>query len=470
MVSPRNLATLIVTAALCAVPGAAADTVPATAVSASATSVSHPASVPATTATPDFDGDGKADLAWSYLGPWEDTRIHVRYGNGTTVMITAQRTILDEIGMVGNPLLAADLNDDGHSDLLFIAVGLESGTSLCALFGSDAGLPLDSLQCRTVTGLSSTRYVASLALLEQPTRRLVMGEVSSKAGASGQLAVYALGADGFPGGAPTIVRPGAGKLPKLSDAGSFGRELTASDNQLFVGAPLASVGSAKEAGAVMALGFGTSGVTTARAITQNTAGVAGTAAKGDRFGSGVAARDGYLAVGTPGDKVGTVKEAGTVQLFTLAPGTVTPAQQLSQSSPGVPGASEPRDRFGQSVAIGTVCVGVTGVIVGAPHEAVTTDGEVQGAATVIPLDAAADCAAEALYEGHGLGGKPQSGRFLGEQLAVVRDAGDSADQVVVAGEGLFSDMSPIGALGVWSAQTRKAGYYVKECVERLTGR
>ena len=83
----------------------------------------------------------------------------------------------------------------------------------------------------------------------------------------------------------------------------------------------------------------------------------------------MAARDGYLAVGTYGDAVGSVKSTGSVQIFTLSKGKVTPKTRLSQASTGVPGKAEKYDQFGRAVALATSCSGVPAVVVGAPAEA-----------------------------------------------------------------------------------------------------
>ncbi|MER8028983.1 FG-GAP-like repeat-containing protein [Streptomyces bauhiniae] len=94
-------------------------------------------------------------------------------------------------------------------------------------------------------------------------------------------------------------------------------------------------------------------------IHQDTTGVPGTGESGDLFGSSVGTgdinSDGYadVAVGTPGEKLGKIAEAGSVTiLFGSASGLTTKgAQGWTQDSKGVPGGSETGDRFGQSVRL-----------------------------------------------------------------------------------------------------------------------
>lgn len=97
---------------------------------------------------------------------------------------------------------------------------------------------------------------------------------------------------------------------------------------------------------------GATGVSSAKAITQSTSGVTGVAGKGDNFGGSLAAADGYLAVGAPWDDVESVKNTGSVQVFTVTSKGLTPVRRVSQYGSAVPGKAEPYDIFGYSVAFG----------------------------------------------------------------------------------------------------------------------
>ncbi|HST80743.1 MAG TPA: FG-GAP and VCBS repeat-containing protein, partial [Kineosporiaceae bacterium] len=112
-------------------------------------------------------------------------------------------------------------------------------------------------------------------------------------------------------------------------------------------------------------------------VNQSTSGVSGTSAASDAFGSTLAAGDvtgdgmDELLIGIPNKKVGGKKEAGAVVVLKgSSTGTVTSgAQWLDQSTPGVPGAPEYRDHFGQSIAVGKLNKNkYRDVVIGAPWE------------------------------------------------------------------------------------------------------
>ncbi len=104
-------------------------------------------------------------------------------------------------------------------------------------------------------------------------------------------------------------------------------------------------------------------------INQDTAGVPGVgeagnidANYGDQFGYALAAGDvtgdGYpdIAVGVPGEGIGSIREAGSVVLLKggSAGLTGTGAQAFNQSTSGVPGVSETHDNFGRTVLLADV--------------------------------------------------------------------------------------------------------------------
>ncbi|MFD8976367.1 MULTISPECIES: FG-GAP repeat protein [unclassified Streptomyces] len=93
--------------------------------------------------------------------------------------------------------------------------------------------------------------------------------------------------------------------------------------------------------------------------TQNSAGVPGVSERGDGWGAdlslGDTDRDGYadLAIGAPGEDIGTVADAGMVTVLrgTARGLTGAGAASWTQDSPSVPGGVERGDRFGGQVRL-----------------------------------------------------------------------------------------------------------------------
>ncbi|MFD9464232.1 FG-GAP-like repeat-containing protein [Streptomyces sp. NPDC060027] len=117
--------------------------------------------------------------------------------------------------------------------------------------------------------------------------------------------------------------------------------------------------------------------TRTQTITQNTAGVPGVSEKSDQFGgrlsAGDANGDGYpdLAVGVPGEAIGSKKKAGAVVLLKggRAGLTGTGARAFHQDTAGVPGVAEAGDLFGGSARLLDMTGdGKADLVVGAPGE------------------------------------------------------------------------------------------------------
>ena len=423
-------------------------------------------------ASPDFDGDGTVDYALVHSVDDDFNEIVVRYGSGTELVLSNQAVLGKETGFVNHPI-ARDLNADGYTDLAFgaqaSADGIAEKAHVGVVLGSRSGLDLATLHLLALPETGSRRGVTSLALVESPTLRLAIGTSAWTGGGHGEVAVYSVSSAGVPVGAATVLRPGSGKVPKLTDRDSFGTALATSGSQLFIGASDATVASKTRAGAVVQVGFGASGPTSAKVITQATKGVTGAPGKNDYFGASLAARDGYLVVGAPGDAVGNVKTTGSVQLFTIGKSSVKPVKRIWQGTTGVPGKAERNDRFGSSVGLGSVCAGVPAIVVGGSGEAIAKGHYGDGSVWVIPVKITKQCPARQLWEGHGIGGTPTYFRGLGGDVAVIRQAGESADRILMAGGGWFSE-GPNGVLAIWSAQTLSPLLYEEDLVYGFAGR
>lgn len=148
---------------------------------------------------------------------------------------------------------------------------------------------------------------------------------------------------------------------------------------LLVGAPGEDLGRTVDAGAVTIAQLSDDTglpVGAIRAVDQNSPKMAGTAEKGDAFGSSVSTiqygnDDTSLSlVGTPGEDVGSARDAGMVQ-------TVGNGVGWTQNTKGVPGHSESGDRMGASLG-GAIDTGADRPLIGVPGENASTGAVIVG--------------------------------------------------------------------------------------------
>ena len=158
---------------------------------------------------------------------------------------------------------------------------------------------------------------------------------------------------------------------------------TGDGDVLVVGVPHEDVGATVDAGAIELFSATTDSVSM---MTQNRRGAGGQAETGDLYGSTIdhwwtftdqpVAR---IAIGVPGEDVGSAQDAGMVSFATFDLGQ-TPEDGMSalkgiketvtQDTPGVPGAVEAGDRYGTSLLTGEFGQdsGRVNLVVGAPYE------------------------------------------------------------------------------------------------------
>lgn len=180
--------------------------------------------------------------------------------------------------------------------------------------------------------------------------------------------------------------------------GKFGWALAANDfngdgfGDLAVGSP------GQEA--VLVLKGGSTGLSSVgvRSLTQATAGLPGTKAAGDSFGSSLASGDltgdgrSDLVIGAPGDRDGHTFAAGSVTVLRGSSNglTVTGARQITKESTGVQGSSTKDathpDRFGESLAIGFLTTDDRmDLAIGSPGSPVGVSGSVRRGAGVVHI-------------------------------------------------------------------------------------
>lgn len=379
-----------------------------------------PAPVPG--ASPDFDGDGRPDLAIGGLYGG----VQIRYGDDREQELAERDLGSEQDAIPGEALLARDVNGDGYADLLLTD---EDARELLVLLGGPSGLIAQSVH-RYPAPSGARTFGHAIALVTKPAKLLVAGgEQTSVKG--GSLAVYPLGSDGLPSGTPFWINQNSAGVPGTAESGDeFGFSLAAEGSTLVVGVPGEDIGKVKDAGNIVVLtytgGTSFSGV----GIGQNSSGVADKAENNDQFGHAVAIGNGYLAVGVPGESSG----AGMVQVFTAA-AKPTPKYTIDQNSKGVPGGNERGDLFGASVALARLCSGKVGVVVGAPGEQI---GVGDGAGWVVPFSRSGSCPSRLIVEGPGeiLSGSRVEGGLLGSSVTTLRAPGAATDTVVLGGSGI----------------------------------
>jgi hypothetical protein len=254
-------------------------------------------------------------------------------------------------------------------------------------------------------------------------------------------------------------------VPDVAEAGdAFGQALAVGDfngdgvADLAVGVPAEGVGSGAsvEAGAgAVNVFYGWSGgyqlFVGYQAWDQDIVGVPGTSEAGDAFGAALAAGDfncdlrSDLAVGVPLEDVGSVSNAGAVNVFYAGSAALTNvgAQLWHQDSPGIANGPQSADELGHALAAGDFDGdGCDDLAIGVP-------GEDPGGFFSLPNDFFG--AVHVLYggpngltstdsqfwrRGHaGLGGWPDGFDFFGWSLAAGDFDGDGNDDLAIGGPG-----------------------------------
>ncbi|MDJ1639036.1 S1 family peptidase [Streptomyces pakalii] len=269
----------------------------------------------------------------------------------------------------------ADYNCDGARD---VAVGDPDATVASAskagrvqiVLGDDKGHSEVSQGTQTVSGTAEAndRFGATLASFDHDLDGCtdlavgVPGEaIGTEAAAGGVHLIYGAPA-GLGQGKKTVnltQGAGSGSLAALKAEADdrMGQALAA--GRTLAGEPYLAIGVPGEdgtdglvnAGAVIYIrGTGTSNVL----LNQDKEGIPGTMEKGDEFGASLAGSPQHLAVGAPGEAIGTKTKAGAVSLFSHTLNNAklpTPIAGVDQDLPTVEGTAEAGDQFGFSVAM-----------------------------------------------------------------------------------------------------------------------
>lgn len=321
----------------------------------------------------DLDNDGYADLIVG--SPGEDLTGGTDQGSVTVVWGTygfqgmdggtslTEPTTRTGAGF-GRGLATGDLDNDNRADLAVL-----TSTRLYALTGGF-----------TRSGAPATRSVPG-SDGKPPFTGLTIGEAAAgdlNADGADDLAVFGTAGGGTPYTGVFLGRAKSGPLWNRNLAGGTAGDIGDVDHDGFGDV---ITGLATSGGGRVRLWYGgTGGFDAERAaatIDQDTAGVPGADEAGDLFGFSVSTGDtngdGFqdVAVGVPGEDVGTLADAGDVVLLRGGPAGLTGAgaQVFHQDTEGVPGGAEAKDQFGRTVHLyDATHEGDADLAVSAPYE------------------------------------------------------------------------------------------------------
>ncbi|GAA2099417.1 FG-GAP-like repeat-containing protein [Actinomadura alba] len=316
----------------------------------------------ASLASADFDRDGYADLAIG--APFEDVdgsvnagSVTVVYGSAGGLSSRAARFVLAPSLRVhkarfGESLAAAEFASGGAPDLAVAAPGGEAiwvYDDVATAGTSGTRVPLNDVE----NHVSEIRLIAA-DFTGDGRPDLVTSRLNNLDGIDiGRVDLYSGSASGLsllvPNAAPGGRQAAAGDINGDGRADLVTRMFESEDPEVN--------------GGTVAVNLATgTGFRRQLLVTQDTSGVPGTGEQGDGFGAGLAVGDlngdgkGDVAIGAPGEDIGTVADAGafTVLYGTASGVTTAGAQQIGQNTADVPGNAETRDAFGYELSVANV--------------------------------------------------------------------------------------------------------------------
>ena len=299
-----------------------------------------------------------------------------------TVFLGALLIVLRPLPVSGQVLsVLSDFNGDGISDLAigvpFENFGATDGGGVNVIYGSAAGLSAVgnefwSQDSAGIVGVAETgdRFGSALAAGDfngDGFADLAIGVPFEDSGATndgGVNVIYGSAAGLTAAGNQFWSQNSAGIAGAAETGDQFGLALAVGDfngdgfADLAIGVPFEDFGATDDGGVNVIYGSA-AGLTAAgnQFWSQNSAGIAGGAESGDRFGSVLAAANfGHtfhadLAIGVPFEDFGATDDGGVNVIYGSAAGLTAAGNQFwSQDSTGIAGAAETGDRFGSALA------------------------------------------------------------------------------------------------------------------------
>ncbi len=319
----------------------------------------------------DIDGDGQTDPVVGVPDRTPTGGIVVygtRAGDAPRFLPGSAFAGLDASPSFGTTVARVDANDDGCDDLLVADPDRPGGAAVDVLWGSPQGI--QTVGATQVVerhgrhdGFGTSLAVNIIGCYPEPcqsTAELWVGAPGRGVDgvpAAGAVDLFEFDTHGAAHYTGTATANDADPYFHATPGGRFGSVLASERTQsVLVGLPNATVNGKAQAGAVLGMTRYGNAFHAVFLVSQNSPGFDGGAEPGDHFGATIATGGSYqdtqYAVGVPDEDVGTVRDAGLVDLFDLDFGYAHFDGGFTQNSSGVPGVAEPGDHFGAAVAIG----------------------------------------------------------------------------------------------------------------------
>ena len=378
----------------------------------------------------DFNGDGRTDLATGVPNEGIGTilgagAVNVIYGTGSGLSATNDQIWHQDMAGIqggseqfdhfGSAVAAGDFNNDGFDDLA-IGVRNESINAIAGagavnvIYGSGSGLTAanDQIWHQNTAGVlggseAGDQFGSALVAADFDNDGfddLAIGvpneSIGTIAGAGAVNVLYGTSA-GLSAAGDQLWHQANGAVLGGSEANDhMGLALTAGDfnndrfYDLVIGVPNESIGNIAGAGAVNVL-YGTATgllATNDQIWHQNSSGILGGSEVDDNFGASLTIgdfnRDRFddLAIGVPSESIGSIADAGAVNIIYGSGSGLTSAndQIWHQNSSGILGGSEANDSFAATLTAGDYDNdGFDDLAIGVPIESI---GSILGAGAV----------------------------------------------------------------------------------------